>query len=905
LHTPDRLIRGARLGWHAVALMTLMPPVLAADELPNAAAIDAYLDRAVAETKIPGLVALAVDANGIVYSHVAGHRNVAGNVSMSTDTIFNIASMTKPVAVTAIMMLVEAGKLSLDDPISKYVPEFENKPVIATFDAGSAAYTTRPAASEVTIRQLLSHSSGLAYGFASDTMARLSQANPGVDVTTLPLLFDPGTAWTYAGGIAVVGRVVEQIEGRTLDVFLEERIFAPLGMSDTGYVVPAGTRGRLATVHRMTETGLVESPVPDDVRSAVSGDGGLFSTAEDYVKFVQMYLRGGVAPDGTRLISEESVRLVGRNQLGSVRVSLQDEPLPLLARAFPLGAGRDGFGLGFQVTGNHDIPGIRAPGSMSWAGIFNTEFWIDPATGIGAVLLMQYLPFYDEDAIMTLVGFEERLYEGLRSTRALLGVQTPPVPAQASPRPPSTPPWQAATLWPDRIIVTIEQDPRASFSVSWRTHGSVTETRAEIAPAADHTRIDLGAVAVAAVTESPDLLHKTIGDQVYKLRWNDYLERPAYHSVTFTGLDADTLYAYRVMGAEGHWSEWLQTRTAPTGSEPFKFLYFGDAQEGILSHWARVVREAYATAPDARFAIHAGDLVNFGSRDFEWAEWFRSVGFIHGMIPALPIVGNHEYYDGIVDESRRQITALTALWRPQFTLPLVPELPEALQETVYAVRYGDALIVVLDTMADQHFDAQAAWLDKILAESDAEWKIVAMHHPMFELLERNIPGLVETGPQRRALFLPVLVRHGVDLVLQGHDHSYGRGATYAPARGPRTQTPGDLGIVFVTSSSGAKMYGTAEMGWEAFGEHGAVLQRLAENTPFFQVISIDGAALTYEARTATGSVYDAFRIDKSRNGPNRITELPADIAEELSFENTPVYESSRLDVVPPLPSAAP
>lgn len=419
MKTLHHLIRGARLGVCAAALVTFVLPV-AADELPNAAAIDAYLDRAVAETKIPGLVALAVDENGIVYSHVAGYRDVAGNTPMSTDTIFNIASMTKPIAATVIMMLVEEGKLSLDDPISKYVPEFADKPVIATFDAASATYTTRPATSEVTIRQLLSHSSGLAYGFASDTMARLSQANPGVDVTTLPLLFDPGTAWTYAGGIAVVGRVLAQIEGRTLDVFLAERLFAPLGMNDTGYVVAADKHGRVATVHRMTDTGLVESPVPDDVRSAVSGDGGLFSTAEDYVKFVQMHLRGGVAADGTRLISEESVRVMGRNQLGNVRVTLQDEPLPLLARAFPLGADRDGFGLGFQVTGNHDLAGVRAPGSMSWAGIFNTEFWIDPATGVGAVLLMQYLPFYDEDAITTLVGFEERLYEGLRSARAVL-----------------------------------------------------------------------------------------------------------------------------------------------------------------------------------------------------------------------------------------------------------------------------------------------------------------------------------------------------------------------------------------------------------------------------------------------------------------------------------------------------
>jgi CubicO group peptidase (beta-lactamase class C family) len=294
-----------------------------------------------------------------------------------------------------------------------YVPEFKDKPVIATFDAERASFTTRPAAGEATIRQLLSHSSGLSYGFASTTMARLSGANPGVDVNTFPLLFDPGTEWRYAGGIAVVARVLEQSEGKPLDVFLQEHIFAPLAMADTTYVVPAGKRSRVAAVHRMTETGLVEAPVPDEVRSPISGDGGLYSTAPDYAKFIQMVLRRGVAADGTRLLTARSIRSMGRNQLGDVRVELQDEPLPMLARAFPLGAGHDGFGLGFQIRGEHEDRDKRAPGSMSWAGIFNTEFWIDPATGIGGVLLMQYLPFYDADAIATLVSFEALVYAGV------------------------------------------------------------------------------------------------------------------------------------------------------------------------------------------------------------------------------------------------------------------------------------------------------------------------------------------------------------------------------------------------------------------------------------------------------------------------------------------------------------
>jgi hypothetical protein len=477
--------------------------------------------------------------------------------------------------------------------------------------------------------------------------------------------------------------------------------------------------------------------------------------------------------------------------------------------------------------------------------------------------------------------------------------QPPPsLPGTAS-APPSTPPWQAATLWPDRIVVTFAGDPRTSFAVSWRTRTDVATARAEIIAAEDHSRFDVGAASVAASSESVALDTKSVDGQDYALGWNDYLDPVSYHSVTFAELEPDTVYAYRVTGAEGHWSEWYQTRTAPARAEPFKFLYFGDAQDGILSHWARVVRAAFVEAPDARFAVHAGDLVNIGSRDFEWAEWFESVGFIHGMIPAVPAVGNHEYFDGIRGEDNRPISALSALWRPQFTLPEYAELPVSLSETVYAVEYGDALIVVLNTMAGE-FELQAQWLDETLASTDAPWKIVAMHHPMFELLDRrNVPGLEETGPERRAAFLPVFERHGVDLALQGHDHSYGRGATYAAA--PRRGGSSGLGTVFVTTSAGAKMYPTSEQGWDAFAAEGAVLARKAENTQFFQVVSIDGDTLTFEARTATGRLYDAFRIEKNARGRNRVVELPTEIEDERTFESTGEYENPRLDTVPALP----
>ena len=396
-----------------VVVLLLVFPSLAPAQVSNGAELDAYLQHAVDGTKIPGVVALAVDDDGVIYSAAVGRRNVVGDEPMTMDAIFSLASMTKPVAATAIMMLVEDGTLGLDDPISMYVPEFANREVIDRFDATDGSYTTRPAIGEVTIRQLLSHSSGLAYGFASDVVAQLSEGGPAND---LPLLYDPGAEWTYAGGIGIVARVLERIEGRGLDSLIRERIFDPLGMHDTSYIVPAAKHDRVVTVHRSENGTLVESPRPVDIRSNVSGDAGLYGTAGDYAKFIQLFLNDGVGPNGARVLSVESIRLMGQNQLGSVRVTLQDEPMPDLARAFPVGAARDGFGLGFQVTGEHRDRHIRAPGSLSWAGIFNTEFWIDPATNIGAVLLMQYLPFYDQDAVETLAGFERRLYAGLHAT---------------------------------------------------------------------------------------------------------------------------------------------------------------------------------------------------------------------------------------------------------------------------------------------------------------------------------------------------------------------------------------------------------------------------------------------------------------------------------------------------------
>jgi methyl acetate hydrolase len=395
-------------------LAALAPLVASAQNtLATSSAVDSYLRGVVATTKIPGVVAMVADGQRILYSGAFGEQDVAQHRPMAIDSIFRIASMTKPVTSVAVMMLVEQGAVALDDPIASYLPAFEAQQVIDKFNVADGSYTTRAPATPMTVRHLLTHTSGLGYTFSSPWLAQMVGNTPNASATAYPLLHDPGAKWTYGESTRVLGTLVEEVSGKPLDQFMKERIFEPLDMGDTFYVVPSARNGRVATVHRTTAEGLVEAPNGETISAPVYGDGGLHSTAADYVKFMQMLLNGGRAPDGTRLLKEETVKLMDRSHTGTVRVELQPTTNEALSKPFPLGAGRDTYGLGFQITGSPRDPGARAPGSMAWAGIFNTEFWIDPASGVCAVLLMQYLPFYDPDAIATLQGFEQRVYQGI------------------------------------------------------------------------------------------------------------------------------------------------------------------------------------------------------------------------------------------------------------------------------------------------------------------------------------------------------------------------------------------------------------------------------------------------------------------------------------------------------------
>ena len=445
------------------------------------------------------------------------------------------------------------------------------------------------------------------------------------------------------------------------------------------------------------------------------------------------------------------------------------------------------------------------------------------------------------------------------------------------------PTWQKASPWPDRVVVTFKNSPQTSFAVTWRTDDSVGATVAQIVEATADARFDLGATTVAAQTERLDPTGFEVRGTRIDVEGNEGLPPVHFHSVSFDGLKPDTIYAYRVRGGDGAWSEWYQTKTA-AATGPVTFIYLGDAQNAVRSHWSRLIRAAFQETPKADFILHAGDLVDHASRDLEWAEWFEATGFIHGMLPAVPVAGNHEYQKlnmGKGDQDR----LLSIMWRPQFTLPEDPRLPDDLQEAAYAIRYSRDIHLFVISTQNHQIDEQADWLDARLSESDAKWRIVSMHHPIFS------SGRGRDSADRRAALLPVLNKHGVDLVLQGHDHTYARGAIgQTPERLGFTDTGGDVTTMFVNSVSGPKQYEFQEDGWDIYQDDGVTLARKAENTQFFQVITIDGDSLHYRAITALGDLYDDFSMQKSDNGSKQIIRGATSTMDERTFGNTGTYE---------------
>ncbi len=279
---------------------------------------------------------------------------VGRDQAMVPNAIFSIASMTKPVTSVAIMMLFEQGKLKLDDPVSKYLPGFDSLRVITKFNEKDASYQTRPATRPMTIRHLLTHTSGIAYSFSNPIENRLTQATK-IQEWKLPLLNDPGDKWNYGPSRRLLGMIVEKITGVPLEAWFQQNIFQPLGMVDTSYAVPVAKQARVPTQHQRVKGLLQEQPrdrIPATPVPPFGGDGGLYSTVQDYGRFVQMMLNGGRAgsqQSSVRILQDSSVKMMGENNIGSVFVELQPGADQSLTKPFPIGAGRDKFGLGFQT----------------------------------------------------------------------------------------------------------------------------------------------------------------------------------------------------------------------------------------------------------------------------------------------------------------------------------------------------------------------------------------------------------------------------------------------------------------------------------------------------------------------------------------------------------------------------
>ena len=371
------------------------------------AALDDVLRAAIDAGDVPGVVAMVVDRDSILYQGAFGIMDAAGEESMRSDAIFRIASMTKPITSVGIMMMREEGLLALDDPASDYLPELEDREVLVSVDTATSSVVTRPASRPITIRDLLRHTSGIAYGFSSHEAQALSRY-AGIAPRAQPILHDPGSRWTYGMGTAFLGWIIEEISGQSLSEYLGSRVLAPLGMNDTGFDLAEGDHARLVATYRRVDGVLEGRPNGAVYTPTIRGDGGLLSTADDYSRFLQLMLGRGER-SGVRLLNEESVAETVRDQLEGIVVVEQPSASPNTAMAFPLGAGRDGFGLGFQVDAGDGIEG-RSHGSLSWAGIANTHFWIDLENELGVVLLLQLYPFYDEKAIDLLTTFERTLY---------------------------------------------------------------------------------------------------------------------------------------------------------------------------------------------------------------------------------------------------------------------------------------------------------------------------------------------------------------------------------------------------------------------------------------------------------------------------------------------------------------
>ncbi len=389
-------------------------------------------------------------------------------------------------------------------------------------------------------------------------------------------------------------------------------------------------------------------------------------------------------------------------------------------------------------------------------------------------------------------------------------------------------------LTPQRVVLTWSGDPATSMSVVWRTKKPLVEPFGLILEASHDPRVLDG-----EVLRTPALSERMILEAS---------ETCYYHTVNFVNLDPGRIYSYRV-GSDLGLSEWNHFTTAKTEHEPFEFIYMGDAQNDVLSHWSRTIRQAIMDAPDAAFIVHAGDLVNHPNSDREWAEWFEALGWANRIIPCLATPGNHEYRSnkslknrllGIRDQK------LSRFWNPQFAFP--ENGPEGLLETVYYIDYQGVRFIALNS--NEMIEEQVPWLEKVLSDNPNRWTVVIVHHPLYATRQKR------DNPEIRKAWTPLFDKYGVDLVLTGHDHSYARTGKVHGNRSVANDAPG---TIYVVSVSGPKMY-------EINSDHDEVYKMLAGDAQLYQILKIENDHIAFESKTCLGDLHDSFELIKKNDG---------------------------------------
>ncbi|WP_160716175.1 serine hydrolase domain-containing protein [Chitinophaga solisilvae] len=370
--------------------------------------IDTLILEYISRGYVNGVTAMVIRDGKIVYNKAFGYDNTALKTPEKTDNIFRIASQTKAITSVALMTLYEEGKFLLDDPVSRYIPEFARPQVLKTFNPADSSWTTEPATREITIRHLLTHTSGIGYAQIGSKEANAIYAKAGVIagigvkdalladkmkiLGKLPLFHNPGEKWTYGLNTDVLGYLIEVLSGKPLDQFLRDRLFTPLGMKDTYFYLPPEKQGRLVTLYSEDKKTKLIAPMPADIElqgarlipdypkmkgSYFSGGGGLSSTMYDYAIFLQMLLNGG-SYNGVRILSRNTVRIMTMNQTGDLPTGWNSQ---------------DNFGLGFAVV-NEKSSGVSLlpAGVFSWGGMFNTAYWADPKEKLIGIIYKNIWP---------------------------------------------------------------------------------------------------------------------------------------------------------------------------------------------------------------------------------------------------------------------------------------------------------------------------------------------------------------------------------------------------------------------------------------------------------------------------------------------------------------------------------